>query len=487
MGVRSRRTIAALLAALLLALPLPAGAVAKRVFSVNDLARMGRDWERMDPEPFLKKYKLYRPMFTRLRRENEGLFPERKKGLYGKPQKLEAVKVGYLEVVAGLKTEKAMLEEHGIDYPQADWLRGKPEHAPDVPLIKTRMPPKSAPQLAPEVVADWSKVRQGKLGAATFRQRHPQVRAAELAALQDWQRSRIEVKSGTRGKLAESVMKLSATEVEQARMLAKPPPKIPAEKLERLRQEWHRVEKHEISQNALADEVGIPRHQLVAWKQVNPGEFIIPKATLTADEVARVQARWHDVKARKISLGRMLKEEGIVPWRFSRHRDETGEFSDAARSKFDGKVAAVEGQSTVYNGPTVTAAKALFARFHRSQITQAELHEQLKKIGVTPNHGVEHLRTLDGEAFASREEFLDKNFDKIIDDLILIAQKNKSTIKRWADFTELAENSGTIKSKWGPLRVSAQKGWVVDRDRKGDRRLYSVLEEIGLRVMSKGR
>src|SRR5688572_22479552 len=197
MGVRSFRTaIAALGVALFVALPLPAGAVAKRVFTINDLARMGRDWERMDPEPFLKKYKIYRPMFTRLRREHEGLFPEKKKGIYGKPQQMEAIKVGYLEVVAGLKTEKAMLEENGVDYPQADWLRSKPEHAPDVPLTKTRKPPTSRPELAPEVIADWQQVKQSKLGAATFRQRYPHVRATELAALQDWQRSKIDVKSG---------------------------------------------------------------------------------------------------------------------------------------------------------------------------------------------------------------------------------------------------------------------------------------------------
>jgi S-adenosylhomocysteine hydrolase len=465
-----------LLALLLAAVATPAFAVAKKEFSPAELARMGGDWERMRPEAFFKKYPMSARVFARIRRET-GAFPHKIKGI--QPDEVDALKEDYFYVVAGLRKESVVLEAHGIGYHVVDNLREKPEHALDLPKSKGRTLG-ALPKLPEKAVEDWMKVRAGDLTVPAFRKKWPKVRAGELAAVQDHAKAAINVPSGVKGKRAAAVLKLSAAEIERARALSKPTAKISEELLDKLRAQWPRVERKEISQLRLAQEIGIPIHQLQLHKQLNPGEFEMPEAGLSDEQRSRLKKRWPEVLAGKISMNKMLRQENVALATFYAHRQaHEDEFVLPQKGRF--KAADAEGESP-WSEQELDEMRPLFEKFHRAELNQAQLYQRLRRYGINSPVAREHLRKADEEAFSSREDFLDRHFDDIIDDLIHLAEDKRDVIHRWQDFTDLAERDVALKTKWGPLRVSTNKGWVVLRDRRGERRLHEALERIGVQI-----
>ena len=219
-------------------------------------------------------------------------------------RQLDSMKTGWLEVVAGRNREASFRTSHDLSTTLFSRVRSQPGHALDFPKLKGKAAPLRDGVATPEVMKDWHGVREGKLSAATFRKRHPDVRATDVLALQ-----------------------------RSVRNLGAPPrtgraPLIPEDKLGRLRMLWPQVERGKATQKSVLEQLGIPAHRLRAYRKANPGELrpatrhprpgsrYEQKGTYSASQLAAARelyARYHRGEIKDLKqLKPALKKLGIT-------------------------------------------------------------------------------------------------------------------------------------------------------------------------------
>lgn len=388
-----------------------AGGPARRELSLGQLTAMKADWRKvlsgeMPRAAFMRKHGMHSKMFKRVRDEHPGDFPEmgaapRRQFSLGQ---LETMKTAWLEVVAGRKRESDFREQYDLSTGLFARLRSGLGSAAHFPKLKGKAAPLRDGVATPGVIKDWDGVREGTLSAATFRKRHPDVRAADLLALQRSARNL--------GALLEKT---------------EPAPLIPADKLALLRTAWPRVERGEATQKSVLAQIGIPEHRLRAYRKENPGE--LQSAT------------------RRPRPGSRYEQQGT------------------------------------YSASQLTAARELYARYHRGEIRDlGELKPALQKLGITTTgQGLAYLRKLDPRAFCSRNAFAKRNHGAMVDELVRIASAHPHVIRKWSDLLELVGRDQQFNARFGKQNL-ALEGWIVKRDREGERRLYAVMERIGTQM-----
>jgi S-adenosylhomocysteine hydrolase len=394
------------------------GGPARRSFSATELALIKADWQKvlsleLPRAEFLQKHGLHSAMMKRLRDENPGAFPElgaksRKTAFAG--GKLEAMKADWLSVVAGQSSEAAFRQKHGLSLTLFKRLRNEPELAAHFPKLKGATKAEVATASA-AVVSDWSAVRAGGLSAKSFRERHPQVSAKDLLALQ------LAAKSApTRLGAIAAELGLGKKTITEAQA-------------KKVKAEWGRVLRRELTQGALLAELGIAEHHFRAYKSAHADLFPAPEP-----------------KPAPAPKGR-------------------------APSKYASR--------TLYTPAQLEAAKVLFAGHQRGQLEKRDLVSELRKLGVSASgQGLDYLRGLDPAAFASRDEFLATNHGAIIADLSRLAVEHQHVIRKWSDLREVVARDAGFTTKYGKLNLAVE-GSILKRDRDGDRRLYAVMEQIG--------
>lgn len=394
------------------------GGPERRSFSGKQLDAIKADWQKvlsleLPRAEFMEKHGLHSAMMKRLRDENPGAFPElgakgRKTVFAG--ARLEAMKADWLAVVAGQSSEAAFRQKHELSLTLFKRLRAEPELAAHFPKLKGGAKAEVAAASA-TVVEDWSAVRAGRLSAKSFRERHPRVSAQDLLALQQ----AVKAAPTRLGALAAGlgVGKKTISDAQASRVKA----------------EWGRVLRRELSQGQLLVELGIAEHHFRVYKQAHEGMFPAPEP-----------------KPAPAPKGR-------------------------APSKYT--------QKNLYTPAQLEAAKVLFAGHQRGQLEKKELVVELRKLGLSASgQGLDYLRGLDAAAFASRDEFLATNHGAIVDDLARLAREHQHVIRKWSDLLEVVSRDAGFTTRYGKLNLAVE-GSILRRDREGDRRLYAVMEQIG--------
>jgi len=389
------------------------GGPERRAFTEAQLQQIKADWSRvlsqqMPRDSFMRKHGLHSKMLKRLRDENPGAFPSASgatRRTRFQHSELEVLRAEWLLVVAGRKSEADFRADHGLSTSLFKRLRSQPGHAVDFPKLK-HSGKGAAKTVGAEAARDWLQVRGGQLATSAFRRRHPDVRAADLLSLQ-------------RGRQGATLRSLAASLEERAL--------IEPDRLARLKAEWPRVMRGQVTQKSLLQQVGVPEHRLRQYRKQHPNE--LPRSTKAARRGSR-----YDV-------------------------------------------------ASTYSAAQLDAARALYARYQRGEIQmKRDVIPALHELGITATgQGLAYLRKLDPLAFGSRNAFVARNHDAIIGDLCRIAQTHAPVIRKWPDFLEVVGQDKAFAAKYGRQSFS-ESSIIIRRDRDGSRRLHTLLQHLGTQV-----